>query len=73
MEINNSNVFPNGKNRFAVRIGFDDQVQAEIWGLAGVNPNVTWVDLDVFQKQKIAELLAADYSFQNNMLAQAFE
>jgi salicylate hydroxylase len=65
--------FPMGKNRFAVGTGFDDQVQAEIWGLAGVNPNLNWADLDVLQKQKIAEILAADCSFQDNMLAQAFK
>jgi salicylate hydroxylase len=65
--------FPMGKNRFAVGIGFDDQVQAEFWNLAGVNPNLAWIDLDVTQKQKIAKLLAADCSFQNDMLSKSFQ
>jgi salicylate hydroxylase len=65
--------FPMGKNRFAVGIGFDDQVQAEIWRLAGVDSHRTWVDLNVFEKQKIAALLSTDCSFQNNMLTQAFQ
>jgi salicylate hydroxylase len=65
--------FPMGKNRFAVGIGFDEQTQSEIWALAGVNPDRTWADLDVYQKQKVAKLLAADCSFQDNMLTQAFQ
>lgn len=65
--------FPMGKNRFAVGIGFDDQVQSEMWRSAGVNPDKTWTDLDVLQKQKIAALLATDCSFQNGMLTQAFQ
>ncbi len=64
--------FPMGKNRFAVGIGFDDQVQADFWRLAGVPPNQTWADIDVAQKQKIAELLAADCPFQDNMLSKVF-
>lgn len=64
--------FPMGKNRFAVGIGFDDQVQADFWKLAGINPNLTWLELDVNQKQKIAKLLAADCSFQNDMLTKSF-
>jgi salicylate hydroxylase len=65
--------FPMGKNRFAVGIGFDDQVQAEIWNLAGVNPNLTWLELDVTKKQKIAQLLASDCSFQDDMLTKSFQ
>lgn len=65
--------FPMGKNRFAVGIGFDDQVQTEIWNLAGVNPKLSWLELEVVQKQKIAELLAADCSFQNDMLTKSFK
>lgn len=65
--------FPMGKNRFAVGIGFDDKVQVEFWNLAGVAPNTTWVDLDILQKQKIAELLATDCSFQDNMLSKCFQ
>ena len=65
--------FPMGKDRFAVGIGFDDQVKAEIWGLAGVDSNVTWVDLSIIQKEKIAEILAEDCYFQNGMLKQAFQ
>ncbi len=65
--------FPMGKNRFAVGIGFDEQIQTEIWNLAGVNPNLTWLELDALQKQKIAELLAADCSFQDNILSKSFK
>ena len=65
--------FPMGKNRFAVGIGFDDQVQAEIWKLADVNSNIIWNDLNVIQKEKIATLLATDCSFQNDRLTKAFE
>jgi salicylate hydroxylase len=65
--------FPMGKNRFAVGIGFDDQTQAEFWRLAGVDTHLTWADLDVQQKQKIAALLATDCSFQDGMLTQAFQ
>jgi salicylate hydroxylase len=65
--------FPMGKNRFAVGIGFDDKVQAEIWNSVGVAPNLTWTDLDSIQKQKVAKILAADCSFQNNMLTDAFK
>ncbi len=66
-------LFPMGKNRFAVGVGFDDQVQAEIWNVAGINPNLTWVELDVSQKQKVAELLASDCTFQNDMLTKCFQ
>jgi salicylate hydroxylase len=65
--------FPMGKNRFAVGIGFDDQFQAEIWKLAGANPSTTWVELNVLQKQKVAEFLASDCSFQNDMLTKSFQ
>jgi salicylate hydroxylase len=65
--------FPMGKNRFAVGIGFDDQFKVEIWNLAGANPNLTWVELDIQQKQKVAELLASDCSFQNDMLTKSFQ
>ncbi|GAB3740301.1 FAD-dependent oxidoreductase [Spirosoma lituiforme] len=65
--------FPLGKDRFAVGIGFDDQVQAEIWRSVGADLNQTWADLDVSLKQTIAELLATDCSFQDNMLTQAFQ
>jgi salicylate hydroxylase len=65
--------FPMGKNRFAVGIGFDDKVQEEFWRSAGVNPSIAWANLNVMQKQKIAELLAVDCSFQDNMLIQAFQ
>ncbi len=65
--------FPMGKNRLAVGIGFDDEVQAEIWRSAGVDVHKTWADLDVTQKEKIAALLAADCSFQDGLLNQAFQ
>ena len=65
--------FPMGKDRFAVGIGFDDQVQAEIWSLVGVDSNVSWVDLNSTQKEKIAEILADDCYFENGMLKQAFQ
>jgi len=65
--------FPLGKNRFAVGIGFDDQVQEEIWTSVSANPSLTWTDLDIIQKQKIAKILAADCSFQDNMLTDAFK
>jgi 2-polyprenyl-6-methoxyphenol hydroxylase-like FAD-dependent oxidoreductase len=65
--------FPLGKNRMAVGIGMDEQVQAEIWRTAGTDPNLSWIDLDITTKKKIAELLANDCSFQNNMLFEAFE
>jgi salicylate hydroxylase len=65
--------FPMGKNRFAVGVGFDDKVQAEIWNSVGANPNTTWVDLDITRKEKIAEILAKDCSFQDNMLSKSFE
>ena len=65
--------FPMGKNRFAVGIGFDDNVQKEMWNLADINPDLIWSDLDVIQKERIAKLLASDCSFQDNMLAQAFQ
>lgn len=65
--------FPMGKNRFAVGIGFDDKAQEAFWRSAGVNPNIAWADLAVSQKQKIAELLAADCAFQDGLLTQAFK
>jgi salicylate hydroxylase len=65
--------FPMGKNRFAVGIGFDDDVQIEFWKLANVSPELTWNELNVIQKESIAKLLATDCSFQNDMLTQAFE
>ena len=65
--------FPMGKNRFAVGIGFDDEVQAEIWRSAGIETDKTWVDLDASQKQKIAKILAFDCSFQDEMLLEAFK
>lgn len=65
--------FPMGKNRFAVGIGFDDQVQAEIWNLAGVDATVSWAHLDAFQKQKVATFLASDCPFQGDLLAQSFQ
>lgn len=65
--------FPMGKNRFAVGIGFDDKVQAAIWNSVGVTQNLTWTDLDIIQKQKVAKILAADCLFQNNMLTDAFK
>lgn len=65
--------FPMGKNRFAVGIGFDDEVQAEMWNLAGINSDLIWSDLNVIQKEKIAKLLASDCSFQDDMLTQAFQ
>jgi salicylate hydroxylase len=65
--------FPMGKNRFAVGVGFDDKVQAEIWNSAGLKPTLTWADLDVIQKENIAKVLAADCPFQNNMLTEAFK
>jgi salicylate hydroxylase len=65
--------FPMGKNRFAVGIGFDDKVQKEMWDLAGINSDLIWSDLNVVQKEKIANLLASDCSFQNDMLTQAFQ
>jgi salicylate hydroxylase len=65
--------FPLGKNRFSVGIGVDDEAQTEFWNLAGANPATSWVDLDVLQKQKIAQLLASDCSFQDNMLTKCFQ
>jgi salicylate hydroxylase len=65
--------FPMGKNRFAVGIGFDDKVQVEMWNLAGINSDLTWSDLDVIQKERVAKLLASDCSFQDDMLTQAFQ
>jgi salicylate hydroxylase len=66
-------IFPMGKNRFALGIGFDDPTQIEIWNAAGVKPHLTWTDLDVVQKRNIAEILTADCSFENNMLTEAFK
>ena len=65
--------FPLGKNRFAVGIGFDEQVQEEIWNEAGIKPNLTWLELDVTQKEKIAELLANDCYFYDGLITQAFK
>ncbi len=65
--------FPMGKNRFAVGIGFDDNVQIEFWRSANINPELTWSDLNVTQKESIAKLLASDCSFQNDMLTEAFQ
>lgn len=65
--------FPLGKNRFAVGIGFDEQVQAEIWNEAGVKSNLPWLELDVTQKEKIAELLATDCNFYDGLITQAFQ
>jgi salicylate hydroxylase len=65
--------FPMGKNRFAVGIGFDDQVQTEMWKFAGINKSLNWSDLNVIEKEKIATLLAEDCSFQDDMLTKAFE
>ena len=65
--------FPMGKDRFAVGIGFDEQTQAEMWHSAGVDPKMSWLDLEVSQKEEIAKLLAADCSFQDDMLSEAFQ
>lgn len=65
--------FPMGKNRFAVGIGFDEQVQAEIWNEAGVKSNLTWLELDVTQKEQIAGLLADDCNFYDGLITQAFK
>ena len=65
--------FPLGKNRFAVGIGFDEAVQAELWHSAGVHPDIPWAELDVYTKRKIAELLAADCPFQGDILLDAFQ
>jgi salicylate hydroxylase len=65
--------FPMEKNRIGVGIGFDDETQIELWHKVGLESNVTWADIPVDIKRKIAELLAADCSFENNILTDAFE
>jgi salicylate hydroxylase len=65
--------FSLGKNRLAVGIGFDDQVQKEIWESVGVEANKNWTELDINTKIKIANILSQDCSFQNNMLQEAFQ
>jgi salicylate hydroxylase len=65
--------FSLGKNRIAVGIGFDNEVQKEIWESAGAIPGTPWAELDISIKQKIAVILSDDCSFKNNMLKEAFQ
>ena len=66
-------MFPLGKGRLALGIGFDHASKAKIWQSHGVPPDAEWKDLSAATKKSIAVTLAKDSDIYDGMLVKALD
>lgn len=66
-------VFPMGKNRLAVGIGFEHAVRDRLWREQGLEPSVDWTSMPGPSKRGIALRLAADIPVHDGLFTRLFE
>lgn len=71
--ISTMTMFPLGKGRLALGIGFDDEVKSAIWQKHGVPKNTEWSAISATQKKAIAVQLTSDADRQDGNLVKALD
>lgn len=66
-------LFPLGKGRLALGIGFDDATKLELWKAHGLDADTPWKDLPATTKKAIAVRLTSDAGVYDGMLVKALD
>jgi salicylate hydroxylase len=66
-------MFPLGKNRLALGIGFDHQSKTSLWAQHGLESDTSWQDIAAETKKAIAAVLVADTDDGDGTLIQALD
>lgn len=66
-------MFPLGKGRLALGIGFDHATKAQIWAEHGLTQDTAWPDIAPSMKKDIAVMLTRDARIEDGLLVKAME
>jgi salicylate hydroxylase len=66
-------MFPLGKNRLALGIGFDHQTRASLWARHGLEPDSSWQVIPADTKKAIATALVSDADEGDGILVKALD
>jgi salicylate hydroxylase len=64
-------LFPQGKDRMTLGLGFDHATRARLWQESGLDPQTPWAEIATDVKKSIAQRVASDTPIHGNVLSKA--